>query len=174
MGVAGPTDLRADSFLPIAGSTRYDRADVDALQVSGQLDDLILHGMGYVLGIGTLWTITETATCPPIPQFRGEAAVTAYLDIFTNSPRTAIPLEPGCRRWRELALGNELMTGFLDAGTPNPLSIITVGSLQDLGYEVDFTVADEYTPPSVEVITGPKLGRVQVLDQELQIWPSAS
>lgn len=45
-------------------------------------------------------------------------------------------------------LGNELMTGFLDAGT-NPLSSLTIASLQDLGYEVSFDAANQFSLPSL-------------------------
>jgi hypothetical protein len=46
--------------------------------------------------------------------------------------------------WRESVFGNELMTGFVDAGA-NPLSRVTVGSMGDLGYSVNLTDADPYT-----------------------------
>jgi hypothetical protein len=36
------------------------------------------------------------------------------------------------------------MTGYLDSGT-NPLSRITVATLQDLGYSVDYSTADVFT-----------------------------
>jgi hypothetical protein len=45
--------------------------------------------------------------------------------------------------WRETAFGNELMVGFLPS---NPaLSKVTVASLQDLGYTVNYAAADSYT-----------------------------
>jgi hypothetical protein len=40
------------------------------------------------------------------------------------------------------------MTGFLNGGKPNPLSRITLGSMQDLGYFIDFSKADPYTIPA--------------------------
>ena len=39
---------------------------------------------------------------------------------------------------------NELMTGFAGAGT-NPLSRITIASLEDIGYDVDYSNADSFT-----------------------------
>lgn len=42
-------------------------------------------------------------------------------------------------------MGRELMTGFLSLGVSNPLSAITVGALQDLGYVVSVLAADAYT-----------------------------
>jgi len=35
------------------------------------------------------------------------------------------------------------MTGFLNRG-PNPLSRLTIATLQDIGYTVDYSTADEY------------------------------
>jgi hypothetical protein len=47
-----------------------------------------------------------------------------------------------CGHWQEKCLGSELMTGY--AGSVNPLSRITIGSLEDLGYTVDYSTADVY------------------------------
>jgi hypothetical protein len=45
--------------------------------------------------------------------------------------------------WRESVLENEIMTGFLDPGS-NPLSVLTVRSLQDFGYTVNTAAADPF------------------------------
>jgi hypothetical protein len=43
-------------------------------------------------------------------------------------------------------MGTELMTGFSNSGTNlNPLSRITVASLEDIGYTVNYTNVDTYT-----------------------------
>jgi hypothetical protein len=47
--------------------------------------------------------------------------------------------------WRESVLGTELMTPYFNAGVTNPLSAITVASMEDLGYQVDMTRADPFT-----------------------------
>ncbi len=49
--------------------------------------------------------------------------------------------------WRESVFGNELMTGFLDGGV-NPLSRMTIASLEDLGYSVNYDAADPFELPS--------------------------
>jgi hypothetical protein len=49
--------------------------------------------------------------------------------------------------WRESTFGNELMTGYVNLNGM-PLSAITVGSLADLGYEVNPLAADPYRVPS--------------------------
>jgi hypothetical protein len=49
-----------------------------------------------------------------------------------------------CGHWDEECMGNELMTGFLGPSA-SPLSRITVGTLQDLGYQVDYSEADAFS-----------------------------
>jgi hypothetical protein len=39
----------------------------------------------------------------------------------------------------------ELMTGFYDGGSSNPLSAMTIASLRDLGYAADDTRGDPFT-----------------------------
>ena len=60
-----------------------------------------------------------------------------------------MPLETGggsgtaLVHWSEATFGTELMTGFTN-GLPGQLSILTIGSLQDLGYTVNYGAADPY------------------------------
>jgi len=46
--------------------------------------------------------------------------------------------------WDEECLVDELMTGKVDGATIFPLSKLTIASLEDLGYNVDYSAADEY------------------------------
>ncbi|MDX2273788.1 MAG: hypothetical protein NW237_17810 [Cyanobacteriota bacterium] len=55
LGQAGPCYLRNDSQLTIYGIMEFDSADLANLQSTGYLDAVILHEMGHVLGLGTLW-----------------------------------------------------------------------------------------------------------------------
>lgn len=50
--------------------------------------------------------------------------------------------------WRETIFRNELMSGFI-SGTGNPISRMTVGSLADLGYQVDLDAAEPYQLPNL-------------------------
>ena len=47
--------------------------------------------------------------------------------------------------WRETVFKNELMSGFI-AAPNNPLSRLTVASLQDVGYVVDLGAAERRLP----------------------------
>jgi hypothetical protein len=67
-----------------------------------------------------------------------------------------VPVENGgavgdgssCGHWRESVLGPELMTPILMAGSPNPLSIVTIQALADEGYAVNPEAADVYVLPA--------------------------
>ncbi len=49
--------------------------------------------------------------------------------------------------WREIAFVSEQMTGFLNDGI-NPLSVLTVAVLEDMGYTVDREAANAFTLPT--------------------------
>ena len=55
LGAAGPTRLRPNSLLPAKGIMRFDIADINQLEADGTFGSVILHEMGHVIGIGTLW-----------------------------------------------------------------------------------------------------------------------
>jgi len=151
LGSAGPCSISSGDGLPRAGLMRFDADDVAAMQASGRLLPVVLHEMGHVLGIGTLWKsplIIGKGTSDP--RFTGLGAVLAWHDVGGTG---SVPVEdaggPGTRdsHWRESTFGNELMTGWIGSST-NPLSAVTISSLADLGYGVDPTRADDYMPPS--------------------------
>lgn len=48
-----------------------------------------------------------------------------------------------CAHWSDLCLQTELMTSYVESGVSS-LSKITIGSLQDLGYVVDYSKADAF------------------------------
>ncbi|MBT8335499.1 MAG: hypothetical protein KJO11_02780, partial [Gemmatimonadetes bacterium] len=126
---------------------------------------VILHEMGHVIGIGTLWStlgllqdpVQDTAQSPrPDTHFTGPLAIAAF-DQAGGASRTSgqkVPVENQSNsfgslngHWRESTMDRELMTPFLDGGGRNPLSPITVQSLADLGYAVSTTDTDAFTVP---------------------------
>ena len=65
--------------------------------------------------------------------------------------------------WREAVMANELMTGFVSPGS-NPLSAITIGSLEDIGYQVDYSAADPYTVPPSQMARGWSALRLEMVE----------
>ena len=77
------------------------------------------------------------------------------LENCANAPVTYPTCAGGTvnSHWRETVFGNELMTGYINAGT-NPLSVLSVAAQQDIGYTVNYDGADPYT----QVFTAPAAG----------------
>ncbi|HSJ26124.1 MAG TPA: leishmanolysin-related zinc metalloendopeptidase [Longimicrobiales bacterium] len=153
LGSAGPCLIRGGNGLPILGVIKLDLDDLEPMAGNGTLDDVILHEMGHVLGLGTLWarrSLVEGAGSAD-PYYTGPRAQPGFV-LGGGSILNGVPVEntggTGTRdsHWRESRLGNELMTGYI-GGTANPLSSITIGALMDLGYQVNFGAADAYVLP---------------------------
>jgi hypothetical protein len=164
LGSAGPCAARTatNGGLTALGTMRFDTADLANLENAGSFANVILHEMGHVLGIGTLWNskaLLQNASSASNKQdtfFSGTNAVVAFNAVggntYTGGQKvpvencvTGVPTSCGSgtinSHWREAVLRNELMTGYLNSGE-NPLSALTVASLKDIGYVVDDTKAD--------------------------------
>jgi hypothetical protein len=141
--------------LPITGMMEFDSADLANLESSGQLDEVILHEMGHVLGLGTLWPDKGliTGAGGADPRYTGALGNAQYRAIFGLTGTETAPIEHsgavGTRdgHWRESTFANELMTGYLDSGTV-PLSRMTIAQYADMGYpSVNLNGFDVYTEP---------------------------
>ena len=155
LGQAGACYLRDDNLLSVIGIMQFDVDDVVSLEASGRFRDVVLHEMGHVIGIGSLWglkgLIAGRGTSDPF--FTGPSGRMAFAGAAASPAGfagNAVPVENtgggGTRdvHWRESILNNELMTGFLNNGA-NPLSAVTVASLRDEGYLVNDATADPFT-----------------------------
>lgn len=159
LGQAGPTHVGLQTKLPDAGIMQFDSADLRQLNADKQLEDVITHEMGHVLGFGTAWrgkgvTVADRSKNP---RFIGKNAVANFDQLFKTTD-LSIPLENGGfegtrdSHWDEEIMTQELMTGYISmAGVQNPLSIVTVGQFQDLGYSVNYRAADVWDPASKTV-----------------------
>ena len=150
LGAAGPCLVRSADLLTLYGIMFFDSADLDFLAQFGIFDEVVVHEMGHILGIGTLWnfgrSLLQGATTQD-PRFVGPQAIAGYLEVGGRG--ISIPVEedfgPGTRlsHWDEETFDKELMTGFI--GTKgSPLSVMTIGSVGDLGYQVSAATADRY------------------------------
>ena len=146
LGQALPDGLRPGSNLPYHGTMTFDSFDLAGMAADGTLLSVILHEMGHVLGIGSLWAMD------------GLKSGNSYIGTNANSAYHALggvgfaPIEPGNLvgssgvHWSESVFGNELITPTI-AGLPDPLSTVTIGSLQDMGYGVNYAAADSHRLP---------------------------
>jgi hypothetical protein len=189
LGQAGPCLIRsAPSSLPALGVMDFDIADIPNLENQGRFGDVILHEMGHVLGIGTIWDIKGFLENPspdegpgPDTHFDGPFAIAAFNAIGGTpySGGAKVPVEntePGGgtrnSHWRESILDRELMTGLYDGNVANPLSILTVQSLRDLGYVVDNGAADPITiVTSIMSAEGPPAAPQILLKDDIRRGP---
>jgi len=141
------------------GVMMFDTADVANLESSGKFDEVVFHEMGHVLGFGTVWSsnylnllVGPASSGGLDPHFIGTQAVAGFNRSGGTgySAGAKVPVEntggAGTRdsHWRKTVFGPELMTGFLTSGVPNPLSVVTVASMGDEGYRVNYAGADPF------------------------------
>jgi Leishmanolysin len=180
LGQAGPCLIRNSNALSVLGEMEFDTADVANMITNGSLNSVMLHEMGHVIGFGTLWNqspnnclqlasdsvnhLDTYFSCPKAQAEFDSLGGTSYTGASLSPPGgNIVPVEncgasspSGCGsgtvngHWREPVLGNELMTGYINAGV-NPLSAISVAAQGDLGYTVNYDAADTY----VHVFTAP-------------------
>lgn len=178
LGQAGPCFIRLSSNLTVLGVMTFDSADVAGLVAAGRLNSVILHEMGHVLGLGSLWTLfgcLQNASTPPgtiLDTHFSCVSARAMFDSIGGTSYTGgskVPVEncgPGSpvncgagnvnAHWREPTFVNELMTGFLNGGVDNPLSRLSAASMEDLGYTVNYAASDPYTQV-FSLMAGPSL-----------------
>lgn len=150
---AGPCFIRgtATGDHTAVGIMEFDAADLNTLTAGGNLQDVITHEMLHVVGVGTLWTdrniVVDTGTTNP--RYTGSNGITGCQSIGgTIACSTTVPVEneggdgTADAHWREAVFNTEIMTGFLDANTP--ISLMTIGALADLGFDVNEAAADTY------------------------------
>jgi hypothetical protein len=180
LGMAGPTWIRGDGWLPIVGFVLLNTNHLPRMERDGTLETVILHEMGHVLGIGALWRAFDLLRDPSLPDnrdadphFNGPLAIAAFDAAGGVSyPGAKVPVEndfdsfPSPQgsldgHWRTSVFGGELMVGRLDTSQPgHPLSAVTIAALADLGYEVHLSAADPYSlfDPEPMPATGALIG----------------
>ena len=133
-------------WMPVTGSMTMDIADIDRLIANSRLEGLVLHEMGHVFGIGGQWK--RNSIVDENLNYIGQNAIRVWKNDWgcvTNAPPVEKDGDPGGGtrgvHWDEKCLKNELMTGYAPFG---PLSRLTIATLNDLGYTVNYAAADPY------------------------------
>lgn len=151
---ARPIAFRTDSGgLPYVAEVGISADEVD----NASLDDVLIHEFAHCMGFpnSNAWRNYVVDTTAPT-EFTGPKAVSYYNSIF-GTAATGVPIEQdfgagtAYAHWTESIFGDEILTGFL--GALNPISVITVGAYDDMGYTVNYNAADPYTPPTTTTTT---------------------
>jgi len=152
---AGPRAFRsatdANPHLPYKADVGIDTADISDPQMTA----ILVHELGHALGFPQVASILNLISGF---DYVGANALREYQRFRPTA--TVVPLETGGgsgttgAHWSEAEFDNEIMTGFINSGV-NPLSRVTIGAFEDLGYTVSYAAADSYTLPGSGVTTGP-------------------
>jgi hypothetical protein len=164
---SGPCFVRVDQnnqldFRTSIGVMKFDSADINSLAGSGNLQEVITHEMLHVVGFGSFWAFPGGDSAGKVllinpgadVRYTGQGGIAGCQAIGgVSTCATSVPVEGSQggdgtinSHWRETTFNNELMTGFLNTGT-NPLSKMSIKSLEDLDYTVDVSAADPFTIP---------------------------
>jgi len=145
---------QAGDSLPSAAIIEFDDADLAAAEAAGNLELLALQQIAHALGIGSvLWDQygLRSGAGTGDPLFVGSAAIAEFnAAAGTEYPGDPVPLENSGMdaegNWRAAVFGCELLSAWCQI---TPVSAITLGSLEDLGYQVDYGAADAFTLPGL-------------------------
>ena len=184
LGQAGFRGIREESQLPYLGVMEFDAADLGDMEADGILESVILHEMGHVLGIGTLWDDFGLLRNPSLAaerevdtHFAGARAIRAFDEVggASYTAGAKVPVENrGTRRgsddshWRKSIFGNELMSPSISPGS-SPLSAVTAASLADLGYAVRTNLADAFRLPDAAALQVHGIRAVDLGDDVIRI-----
>jgi hypothetical protein len=154
--------------LPLMSKLFFNKAYFDDYSTNkpNLLKDAAIHEVGHALGFGTIWQLfpglnTQTAVgsaCGNNPEFTGINAKREYqaLGGTGNVPLKATSENGTCGHWSEKLFDREIMTPApnetpANTGQTNPLSRLTIASMEDLGYTVDYGLADSYALSVAEI-----------------------
>jgi len=165
---AGSTGNHA-SGLPSTGLFTIDEADMDSMHDDGTLYAVVLHEMMHIVGFND--SRFQAAGVSNGSVYTGSNAIKQYNEVTGKSVTQLIMEDDGGAgtaqsHWEEdetrsgiAGFDNEIMTGYVEsAGVEMPLSKVTMGAFEDLGYEVqEYDVADEWEGSGTGIGTTPLL-----------------
>jgi len=170
--VTGP----GGELFPSQGTIRIDLDDLERLLLDRpRFKDTVVHEIGHVLGLGTLFgdrRLVRTVT-DHHARYLGTNGCRAYAELlgraFGASVEVPLQTEPGgttpAYHWDERALPLEIMSTELDqpghvapdalrhigtATATNVISPVSAGALKDLGYVVDLSKAQRVAAHPVD------------------------
>lgn len=133
------------------GEITIDSADINA---SRAFVETVVHEIGHVVGIGSMWDNYLINRGTAGVSYIGEKGVEEYSRLFGQT-FSSVPVEPQVEgHWDANALANEMMNPFSSGGFDLPpdadplsaLSRLTIGAMEDFGYKVNYGRAEPYGP----------------------------
>jgi len=152
LAYAGATATWDGVVQAATGTVQIDEADLDSMLKGGYAYETYLHEMMHVVGMGSSHPDLAGTT------YSGSNAIAKFNEATGRSDTTLSFEDTGTAgdgtygaHWEgtgdngQYGFENELMTGSVSPGSAMPLSAVTVGALEDAGYEVDYGAADPWS-----------------------------
>lgn len=148
---------KTNKWMPTTGRVRINTSYANTFNSNPEyLTAILTHEFGHVLGIGTLWenngrNLVNTKNDTYVAD---SYAGSAYGDLTGTFTPTAVPLSKDkdsagnfiYGHWSETVFGNELLTPEAEgAGVKIPLSQLTIASLRDIGWNVNYGAAEPFS-----------------------------
>lgn len=148
LGQGGPDAMRTSApKLPWLGHLDVDAMDIARIAADGRLTYTIEHEIAHALGFNTtVWD--SMGLRDGSGNYIGQHGLYAYRMLSGDQSATYVPTNGG--HLLESVFGRELMTSTMTT-SGDPISIVTIGILEDMGYKVNYSAADPYSlpPPGV-------------------------
>lgn len=145
--------------LPNYGRIEVNANHLETMTATDSLTEVMIHEFAHVLGVGTLWRArADTLLQPGLDHCLDAALEPERERIFTGAEGVREyqalggvaqpPVDHGCGHWRQDVFGNESLTpsrSLTSEDNHTPLSRVTLGSVADLGYVVEYAAADPFS-----------------------------
>ncbi|KAL3798896.1 hypothetical protein ACHAW5_004136 [Stephanodiscus triporus] len=150
LGAAGPLWTRTDPITKkvttVTGDMELNIYHIKEMINSGKIKEVILHEMGHILGLGSLWEKKFNDLLDENNDYRvGTKAAGVWSKDWGCVGTPPIEKVGGdgtaFTHWDEECLRDELMTGY---GDDRSISKLTIGSLEDNGYKFNYDAADDF------------------------------
>ena len=122
MTLYGRTDNPSEMLHALTGYMMFDKDDIAWLMREGGWDSVVLHEMGHVLGIGSLWDDNNLAVVGR-DDYYGPNAAREWRDMGCNyHPPVETHGSSGTRgvHWDEACLAGEQPRSSFDHSSPAP------------------------------------------------------